>query len=181
VYTLNLAFSDRKLVPVDVLKAQGKSMDFEDFGYGLNGGDTFAKARERSMLFLAIALREPGALATFAARGPQEAEARFQEEAARYLQMSPKPELPEEARRFKVQAEVAVRESRFGDAAALYAKALDVAPWWPGGRFNRAVLLGELKSYGPAVREMKRYLSLAPDAPDTRAARDKIYEWEARR
>lgn len=178
VYTLHLAFSDRKQAPIDALKVEGKSMDFEDFGYGLNGGDTFARARERGMRFLAIAFREAVALTAFAARGPQEAEARFQEEAARYLQLSRKPDLPEEARRFKVQAEIAARENRFADAAALYMKALDIAPWWPGGRFNRAVLLGEIKSYGSAVREMKRYLLLVPDAPDGRAARDKIYEWE---
>lgn len=90
-----------------------------------------------------------------------------------------RPEFPEEARRFRVQAEAAVRGKRLRDAAALYRKALDIAPWWPEGRFNRSLILGELGRFPEAISEMKRYLALDPNAPNARAARDKIYEWEA--
>lgn len=86
--------------------------------------------------------------------------------------------LSEEARKYKVQAEGAVRDKKFKDAADLYKEALDVAPWWPEGHFNRALVLGETGDYEMAMREMKRYLQIVPDAPNARAAQDKIYDWE---
>jgi tetratricopeptide (TPR) repeat protein len=106
-------------------------------------------------------------------------EAEFAEAAERYRAANPKPEFPEAARRYRVQAEAAVRDKEFDVAADLYAEALNLAPWWPEGRFNRALILGELKDYAEATVEMKRYLALVPDAPNARAAQDKIYEWEA--
>lgn len=84
----------------------------------------------------------------------------------------------EEVRRFQVQAESAVRDKKFDDAADLYGEALNVAPWWPAGHFNRALVLSEVGDYGQAELEMKRYLALVPNAPNARSAQDKIYEWE---
>ena len=86
--------------------------------------------------------------------------------------------LPEEANKYKVQAEGAVRDKEFDDAADLYAAALKIAPWWPVGHFNRALVLGEIGDYEMAKREMKHYMQLVPNAPNARAAQDKIYEWE---
>ena len=103
----------------------------------------------------------------------------FNEVVANYLAANPKPSLPEEARKFKVQAEFAVQEKQFDRAVELYGKALEIAPWWPQGHFNRAIILGELKKYRKAMLEMKRYLQLAPDASDARAAQDKVYQWES--
>lgn len=103
----------------------------------------------------------------------------FEAIAANYRNAVAKPEFPEAARRFRVQAEAAVRNKDYEDAADLYDEALKIAPWWPEGRFNRALILGELKEYGEAMAEMKKYLVLVPDAPNARAAQDKIYEWEA--
>lgn len=105
-------------------------------------------------------------------------EARFQEAARAYRAASVKPQLPEDARRYKVQAEDAARNRRFEAAADLFAKALQIAPWWPEGHFNRAVILGELAQPDSAILEMKRYLRLVPNAPNARAAQDKIYLWE---
>lgn len=112
---------------------------------------------------------------------PQEPieEARFERAVQEYLASASKPMLGEEARSFKVQAEDAVKNKRFEDAADLYAEALQVAPWWPEGHFNRALTLGELKEFDTAVFEMKRYLRLAPDAANARAAQDKMYVWQA--
>ena len=86
--------------------------------------------------------------------------------------------LPEEANKYKVQAEGAVRDKEFDDAADLYAAALKIAPWWPVGHFNRALVLGEAGDYELAKREMNYYLQLVPNAPNARAAQNKIYEWE---
>jgi tetratricopeptide (TPR) repeat protein len=103
----------------------------------------------------------------------------FQEVAASYRAANPQPRLPEDAHKFKVQAEFAVQEKQFDKAVELYGKALEIAPWWPEGHFNRALILGETEKYRDAMREMKRYLILMPDAPDARAAQDKIYQWES--
>lgn len=97
-----------------------------------------------------------------------------------YRENPVKPEFPEGARRYRVQAEAAVREKRLDDAVNRYEEALTIAPWWPEGRFNRALILGELKEYAEATVEMKRYLALVPDAPNARAAQDQIYAWEGR-
>jgi len=44
---------------------------------------------------------------------------------------------------------------------------------------NLALLHAQENDPVLAIFYMKHYLLLAPDAPDSRAAQDKIYEWEA--
>jgi tetratricopeptide (TPR) repeat protein len=102
----------------------------------------------------------------------------FEAVARSYRAEAVKPELPESARRWRVQAESAVRAQRFDEAADLFDAALLEAPWWPEGHFNRALVLGEAGDPAGAITEMRRYLALVPEAPDARAAQDKIYEWE---
>jgi formylglycine-generating enzyme required for sulfatase activity len=102
----------------------------------------------------------------------------FLDVAAKYKVAKPKPELSEEARKYKVQAEFMVQEKQAEKAIALYGKALDIAPWWPEGHYRLGLLLGEAKRYRDAMREMQRYLTLAPEGADARAAQDKIYQWE---
>ena len=103
----------------------------------------------------------------------------FQEVVTQYQAANPKPVMPEVARKFRVQAEFAVQEKRLDQAIDLYRKALDIVPWWPEGHYNLALVLGETKKYREAMREMNRYLLLAPEAPEARAAQDKIYQWES--
>ena len=94
--------------------------------------------------------------------------------------VAPLVELPQQAQRFKIEAELAVREKRFFDAALAYRKGLAQAPGWAVGRFNSALVLAECGFHREAAAEMKRYLSLRPDAPNARAAQNQIYEWEAK-
>lgn len=103
----------------------------------------------------------------------------FQEVVTQYRAANPKPVMPEVARKFKVQAEFAVQEKRLDKAIELYRKALDIVPWWPEGHYNLALVLGETKKYRDAMREMRRYLLLAPEAAEARAAQDKLYQWES--
>lgn len=110
--------------------------------------------------------------------GQQDDDSAFAAALAQYRDASPKPLLSEDARRFSVQAEAAVRDKDFAGAADLYAQALQLAPWWPQGRFNHALVLAETGDFETAIVEMKRYLALAPDAPNARAAQDEVYEWE---
>ena len=105
-------------------------------------------------------------------------EARFQDAARTYLAATVKPQLPESARKYAVQAEGAIHDNDFSAAADYFQQALDVAPWWPEGYYQRAILLSGSDDYGGAIVEMKRYLVLAPAAPNARAAQDKIYDWE---
>jgi tetratricopeptide (TPR) repeat protein len=103
---------------------------------------------------------------------------RFVEIAAAYRAASPKPSLPETARKFQVQAEGAVRDKDFDDAEFYFNQALEVAPWWPDGHYNRALMLAELGEYEMAILEMQNYLALVPNAPNARATQDMIYDWQ---
>jgi len=89
-----------------------------------------------------------------------------------------RPELPEEARRYGVQAAALVEQKQYDAAIAAYDQSLEVVPWWAEGHFNRALLLANQNRYQEAVTSMKQFLVLAPNAPDARAAQDKVYEWE---
>ena len=89
------------------------------------------------------------------------------------------PNINEAVRQHKVAAESAVKGKRLWDAAGEFTQCLSIAPWWPQGNFNMALVYGELRAYPLAMRYMQRYLELAPDAANARAAQDKIYEWSA--
>jgi len=124
---------------------------------------------------------EQAALAEWAAARDKDKiqnETRFKKAAQEYRDAVVKPILSEDAVKLKAQAEEAVREERFIEAANLYAKALDIAPWWAKGHFDHALVLGNMGEYRTAMLEMKRYLRLAPDAPDVRDAREKIKVWD---
>ena len=95
-----------------------------------------------------------------------------------YAKLPTKPDLPEGARRFGVQAVSLAEQKNYDRAIALYAKALGVAYWWPEAHFNLALRLAEQADFVGAIAEMKAFLELAPTAPDARTAQDKIYEWE---
>jgi tetratricopeptide (TPR) repeat protein len=91
----------------------------------------------------------------------------------------PRPQLPEHLRAKRIEAETDVRQGRLREAAEGFGAVLDAAPWWPQGRFNRALILAELGRHAEAIEEMKRYLALVPDTANARQAQDKVYEWEA--
>lgn len=91
----------------------------------------------------------------------------------------PKPELPEEARRYAVQGLAFAEAKRYEGADAALSKVGEIAPWYPQAFFNRAAVLAAMERYGDAISAMNRYLEIVPDAPDARAARDQIYKWEA--
>lgn len=105
-------------------------------------------------------------------------EAAFERTAQNYRDAQVKPSLPEEAVKYKVQAELAIQQKRFDDAVDLYDLALGVAPWWPSGHYNRGLILGEQQSFQEGIRELQKYLKLEPGAPDARAVQIKIYQWE---
>lgn len=106
-------------------------------------------------------------------------EAVFEQAAESYRNAQVKPQLPEEAVKYKVQAELAVQQKRFYDAVDLYDQALGIAPWWPPGHYNRGLILGELQDYQGGIRALQKYLKLEPDASNARAVQLRIYQWQS--
>jgi hypothetical protein len=102
----------------------------------------------------------------------------FKASARSWRELAVKPELPEETRREKVLAEEALREQDLEAAIAHYLAGLKLTPLWPQGHFNVALLAAEFGDYFDAVRHMRRYVELVPEAPDAQAARDKSIIWE---
>ena len=133
-------------------------------------GDNVDKARDF--------VRAWGVLARDGASYSRAQEADFDKAARDYVAASEKPRLPEDVVRFKVQAEQAVQQKRFSDAAALYEQGLALAPWWPAGHYNRGLILGEMEDYAAGIVELKRYLKVEPDGANARPVQLKIYAWE---
>lgn len=97
-----------------------------------------------------------------------------------YPRLPSKPPDDEAVRRFRVQAEAAIREKRVDDAWSAYQMLLEYDPTAPDAWFNIALLNESSSAFAAAIANMKRYLLLVPNAPNARLAQDKIYEWEAK-
>jgi len=87
-------------------------------------------------------------------------------------------QLPEEARRYVMRAEMAKKENRFDDALKEYKEAAKIAPFYPAIYKDIALTCEALKDYRQAIKNMNIYLDLFPEAPDAREAKDMIYKWE---
>lgn len=87
-------------------------------------------------------------------------------------------ELPEEARKHALRAEVMTKKGKFDEAAKEYRQAIRVAPFFPVLYKAISLNYAELKDYQKAIDNMNAYLELFPDAADVRAAKDEIYKWE---
>jgi len=98
--------------------------------------------------------------------------------------LSPPPAVPEEARRFSVRGQIAIKEAKsaadFDEAAKEFGKALRIAPWWADGYINQGVALEKAGKFSEAGRALKFYLLAAPNAPDAQNVRDQIYALEYR-
>jgi tetratricopeptide (TPR) repeat protein len=105
--------------------------------------------------------------------------AKFQEAANAYQQLTIKPAITEEQRKYIVQANALNNKKEYAEAIGLYNKALEINPVaYPAAYYNLALLHAQTNDFQLAIFNMKKYLLLVPDAPDARAAQDKIYEWE---
>ncbi len=102
----------------------------------------------------------------------------FQTKAKAWRALAVKPALSEDVEKCRVMAEDALRNKNFEKAVQYYEKGLAIEPLWPQGQFNAALLEGELHAYRMAAFHMKRYLLLVPDAPNARAAQERIWLWE---
>lgn len=104
----------------------------------------------------------------------------FSSLALKYSKMSEKPAVTEAQRKYIVQANLFNQKREYGKAISLYHKVIEVDQTaYPAAYYNLALLLAQTQRFRPAIYNMKKYLMLVPDAGDARAAKDKIYEWEA--
>lgn len=97
-----------------------------------------------------------------------------------YPKLKVKPAVPEYVRKLTVQATSFMEEKNYNQAIEYYQRALTVCPYYPLARFNLAMLHATMRDFRSAIQQMNAYMRFAPDAPDIRAAQDKIYEWELR-
>jgi tetratricopeptide (TPR) repeat protein len=104
--------------------------------------------------------------------------AEFLGRARTWQQLAQKPALPKEAWKCRVLGDNAVQNKEFIKAAEYYEQGLTIEPMWPAGQFNAAMIYGELRIYPLAAMHMKRYLTLKPDAPDSKVDQEKEYIWE---
>jgi tetratricopeptide (TPR) repeat protein len=103
----------------------------------------------------------------------------FESKAAEYRVLKTKPQVPEEQRKYIVQANALSQKKEYSKAIDLYLKAVDLdIVSYPGAYFNLALLSAQMNRFTSAISYMKQYLQLEPEAQDARSAQDKIYEWE---
>lgn len=104
----------------------------------------------------------------------------FEPIAAKYRGLQVKPTISEEQRKYIVQANLFNQQRNYVKAIELYNKAIELDPIaYPAGYSNLALILAQVNDFVAAIYNMKKYLLLEPEAPDSRSAQDKIYEWEA--
>ena len=104
----------------------------------------------------------------------------FSAQAAEYRAQKVKPPVPEEQRRYIVQANSWAQQKNYAMAIVTYNKVLEISPVaYPAAYYNMALMHAQEKRNYEAIVCMKKYLLLAPEAEDARGAQDKIYEWEA--
>ena len=80
--------------------------------------------------------------------------------------------------RHRILAENSYRERDFIRALEHFEAGLRMNPTWEAGWFNAALLYDALGEYEYASNRMRHYLALAPNAPDARAAREKLVVWD---
>lgn len=85
---------------------------------------------------------------------------------------------PDHFDKYRVLAEQSVNEKDYPTAVQHYEEGVAAYPLWAEGWFNAALIYAELEEYEYAANRMRHYLILMPDAPDAKAAREKLIVWE---
>jgi tetratricopeptide (TPR) repeat protein len=103
----------------------------------------------------------------------------FSISATKYRELQEKPAVTEEQRKYIVQANSMNERKDYTNAIQLLRKVIQINPIsYPAAYYNLALISAQTRDYQYAIHNMEKYLLLVPDAPDARAAQDKIYEWE---
>lgn len=103
----------------------------------------------------------------------------FKPIAAQYRALQEKPPMPEEQRKYFVQANALTEQKQYEKSIELFIKAIQINnTTFPGAYSNLSLLYAQIHYMDIAIFYMKKYLLLEPEAPDARSMQDKIYEWE---
>lgn len=96
--------------------------------------------------------------------------------------LDPPPAVPEEAERRMARGRAAIEsassEQDFIEAATEFQKAARAAPWLPEAYFNLGVVYEKAGRYEEARRNLKLYLTAAPNASDAKQVREQLYKLE---
>ena len=105
--------------------------------------------------------------------------------ATAHAQRPAAPAIPEDARRYYVQANTRVHDAQSPDdyqqAAALYQQALAIAPHFGNAWYNLSKVQEKLGQYDDAIASLKHFLADSPNDPEARTAQDHEYELETKR
>lgn len=88
-------------------------------------------------------------------------------------------QISESQRKLMVQGNLLYKKQEYFAALDKYHEIVEADPLTcPFCYSSIAFIFAAIRNYQQAIVNMKKYLMLYPDAPDARAAQDKIYEWE---
>ena len=92
--------------------------------------------------------------------------------------------VPEEAQRYMARGMAAVEMAKtpkdYERAVREFEQAAKLASKWPDVYFNLGSVQAKAGNYSEAMRHYKRYLELAPNAPDAAKVREELYKLEYR-
>ena len=98
------------------------------------------------------------------------------------LTMNPPPAVPEDAQRFLVRGNAAMKSAStpqdVQDAVTEFRKATLVAPWFAAAYYNLAIVQGKAEDYQGAISNLKLYMLAAPNAPNLQDVKNLSYEME---
>ena len=94
-------------------------------------------------------------------------------------------DVSQEAKRHMFRGQAAMEEatdaSGYRDAVSEFKQATQLAPNWADAWFNLGIAQEKAEDFGGAMASFKRYLVLAPDAPDTEEVEGLIFKLEYKR
>ena len=96
--------------------------------------------------------------------------------------LAPPPAIPEGAHQHLVYGVTATKEAKtsahFENAVREFRKALRLAPWWADAYLNLAIAQEGAGKYADAAKSLGFFLLAAPNDPEAKRLRNKIYELE---
>ncbi|HEY3053598.1 MAG TPA: tetratricopeptide repeat protein, partial [Thermoanaerobaculia bacterium] len=94
-----------------------------------------------------------------------------------YNRLPAKPVLPAAVIDIARRAQETLRVRNLHEAAETYEDALEIAPWWPEGYYNLALVRAAEADWRGAIANMRDFLAITSDAAARDHAHDLIEEW----
>ena len=138
-----------------------------------NAGMKYLSLRHYSLLFSFISKKTRGA-------SSKEERKLLDKIFSIYKKLPLKPKPPRDAILHALKAEKHIAKKKWIEVVDSYNEAIALAPWWPDPHYNMALAMYvDFGAHPGAVRELDKYLVLAPNGPNAAKAREKKRQWEA--